>query len=152
MRTRHYFSLAAVAALTCGLGGNLPMGAAFAEDGLSPPSRITAVYRVDLGSFGFHKTAASSGGVYGAADYFITGTWQEADGFRDHSEGHSTRGAMNVGYRLSQNLETRFYLNANHVRQEIPGAVIKSAALTDPKAAAAVNAKSFFISPFISYL
>ena len=51
MRARHYFSLAAVAALTCGLGGNLPMGAAFAEDGLSPPSRITAVYRVDLGSF-----------------------------------------------------------------------------------------------------
>jgi hypothetical protein len=51
MQARHYFSLAAVAALTCGLGGNLPLGTAFAEDGLSPPSRITAIYRVDLGSF-----------------------------------------------------------------------------------------------------
>ena len=39
--------------------------------------------RFDLGSFGFHKTAASSGGVSGATDYFITGTWQEQDGFRE---------------------------------------------------------------------
>jgi len=95
--------------------------------------------RLDVGSFGFHKVAASSGGVSGAADYFITGTWQEQDGFRDHTEGHSTRGAMNVGYRLSPNLETRFYLNANHVRQEIPGAVTKSSALNNPQAAAPTN-------------
>ncbi len=57
--------------------------------------------RIDVGSFGFHKLAASSGGVSGAADYFITGTWQEADGFRDHSDGESVRGSMNIGYRLT---------------------------------------------------
>jgi hypothetical protein len=44
-------SLAAVAALTCGLGDNLPLDTALAEDGLSSPSRITAVYRVDLAGF-----------------------------------------------------------------------------------------------------
>lgn len=91
--------------------------------------------RVDIGSFGFRKLAVSSGGVYGAADYFITGTWQEQDGFRDHSDGESVRGAMNVGYRLSRDIETRFYLNANHVRQRIPGAVTRSQALSDPSAA-----------------
>jgi iron complex outermembrane receptor protein len=91
--------------------------------------------RVDVGSFGFHKTAVSSGGVYGNTDYFITGTWQEQDGFRDHSEGHSVRGAMNVGYRLTPDIETRFYLNANQVRQDIPGAVTKDNALTNPKGA-----------------
>ncbi len=95
--------------------------------------------RVDVGSFGFHKLSASSGGVYGAADYFITGTWQEADGFRDHSSGESVRGSMNVGYRLSENVETRFYLNANHVEQRIPGSVTREAALTDPKDAAPIN-------------
>ncbi len=95
--------------------------------------------RVDVGSFGFHKLSASSGGVYGAADYFITGTWQEADGFRDHSDGESVRGSMNVGYRLTENVETRFYLNANHVEQRIPGSVTREAALTDPTAAAANN-------------
>ena len=95
--------------------------------------------RVDVGSFGFHKTAVSSGGVSGPADYFITGTWQEADGFRDHSWGESMRGAMNVGYRLSEDAETRFYINANWVRQRIPGSVTKKVALASPETAAAGN-------------
>jgi iron complex outermembrane receptor protein len=95
--------------------------------------------RVDMGSFGFHKLAASSGGVSGPADYFITGTWQETDGFRDHSWGESVRGAMNVGYRLSEDAETRFYINGNSVRQRIPGSVTKASALTSPEAAAAAN-------------
>jgi hypothetical protein len=50
-RARHCLSLAAVAALTCGLGGNFPAGTAYAENSPSSASRITAVYRVDLGSF-----------------------------------------------------------------------------------------------------
>lgn len=95
--------------------------------------------RADVGSFGFRKLAVSSGGVSGAADYFITGTIQEQDGFRDHSDGDSQRGAINVGYRLSENAETRFYLNANRVRQKIPGAVTKASALNSPETAAAAN-------------
>ena len=91
--------------------------------------------RVDVGSFGFHKLSVSSGAVSGAADYFITGTWQEQDGFRDHSDGESVRGAMNVGYRLTGDIETRFYLNANEIRQRIPGAVTRDEALTNPSAA-----------------
>ena len=50
-RARHCLSLAAVAALTCGLGGNFPAGTAYAENSPSSASRITAVYRVGLGSF-----------------------------------------------------------------------------------------------------
>jgi iron complex outermembrane receptor protein len=95
--------------------------------------------RLDVGSFGFHKLAASSGGVYGAADYFISGTWMEQDGFRDHSDGESVRGSMNVGYRLTEDIETRFYINANSVDQRIPGSVTREAALTDPKTAAPNN-------------
>ena len=95
--------------------------------------------RIDVGSFGFHKMAVSSGGVSGPADYFITGTWQEVDGFRDHSWGESARGSMNVGYRLSEDVETRFYVNGNWVRQRIPGSVTKQSALTSPETAAASN-------------
>ena len=95
--------------------------------------------RVDIGSFGFHKLSTSSGGVSGPVDYFIAGTWQETDGFRDHSWGESVRGSMNVGYRLSEDAETRFYLNANWVRQRIPGSVTKQSALTSPETAAAGN-------------
>jgi len=48
---RHCLSLLAVAALTCGLGGNVPIGPAHAENGLLAPSRITAIYRVELAGF-----------------------------------------------------------------------------------------------------
>ncbi len=95
--------------------------------------------RVDVGSFGFHKLSATSGGVSGPVDYFIAGTWQETDGFREHSWGESVRGSMNVGYRLSENAETRFYINANEVRQRIPGSVTKESALTSPETAAVNN-------------
>lgn len=91
--------------------------------------------RIDVGSFGLHKLSVNSGGVSGAADYFISGTIQEHDGYRDHSGGDSARTAMNLGYRLSPDVETRFYLNANHVRQDIPGSVTKDEALTNPRGA-----------------
>ena len=50
-RARHCLSLAAVAALTCGLGGNFPADTAYAENGLFSARRIIAVYRVDLAGF-----------------------------------------------------------------------------------------------------
>ncbi len=89
--------------------------------------------RVDVGSFGLIKTSVASGAVSGNTDYFITGTWQQFDGFREHSEGESLRGSANVGFRLSPDLETRFYLNANDIEQKIPGTVSRSIALSAPK-------------------
>jgi hypothetical protein len=50
-RARHCLSLAAVAALTCGLGGNFPAGTAYAENSPFSAARIIAVYRVDLAGF-----------------------------------------------------------------------------------------------------
>ncbi|OYW54317.1 MAG: ligand-gated channel protein [Hyphomicrobium sp. 32-62-53] len=91
--------------------------------------------RVDVGSFGLIKTSVSSGAVSGNTDYFITGTWQEADGFRDHSEGESFRGSANVGFKITPDLETRFYVNANQIRQDIPGAVTRANALSNPEGA-----------------
>jgi hypothetical protein len=48
---RHFLSLAAVAALTCGLGGAPSGDSAFAESSLGSANRIVAVYRVDLAGF-----------------------------------------------------------------------------------------------------
>jgi len=48
---RHFLSLAAVAALTCGLGGAPSGDSAFAESSLGSANPITAVYRVDLAGF-----------------------------------------------------------------------------------------------------
>lgn len=91
--------------------------------------------RTDIGSFGFKKLSLTSGAVSGAADYFVSATIQEQDGFRDHSEGNSERLALNIGYKITPDFETRFYLNANRIRQDIPGAVTKTEALTNPTGA-----------------
>ncbi len=48
---RPSLSLAAVAVLTCGLGGAFPGEDAYAEPGVDAANKIIAVYRVDLGGF-----------------------------------------------------------------------------------------------------
>lgn len=90
---------------------------------------------VDAGAFGFRRLQANTGGSNGPWDGFVTASTQRSDGFRDHSSGQSTRLSGNVGYQFSPDFETRFYLNANHVRQRIPGAVSKISALTSPQTA-----------------
>ena len=95
--------------------------------------------RADVGSFDLRRVQLSSGGNNGTIDGFVTGSWLRQDGFRDHSEGESNRGSLNVGWKLSDNLETRFYGSATDIQQFIPGTVTKSSALNTPKTAAAGN-------------
>jgi iron complex outermembrane receptor protein len=94
---------------------------------------------LDIGSFGFHRLQSNSGAASGPVDYFITGSWQELDGFREHSGGEATRMSGNLGYQLSPDAETRFYINANEVRQRIPGSLTKDLALSSPRTAATSN-------------
>ena len=93
----------------------------------------------DLGSFGFKRLQANVGGAVGPWDGFVTASTQAADGFRTHSSGSSTRVSGNVGYQISPDVETRFYFNANEVRQRIPGSVDKVTALTSPTTPAPIN-------------
>ena len=101
---------------------------------VTPTGRDAAAFegRVDLGSFGYRRLQASTGGASGPADYFITGSAQRFDGYRDHSDGHQQRLSANVGYRFSQDAETRFYVNVNAIRQRLPGEVTKASALLSP--------------------
>ncbi len=94
---------------------------------------------IDAGSFGFYRFQVHSAGVFGPADYFITGSYQSQDGFRQHSDGESVRANANLGYRFSENAETRFYINSNTIRQRIPGEVERNVALTAPRTANADN-------------
>jgi iron complex outermembrane receptor protein len=91
--------------------------------------------RIDGGSFGFLRAQASAGGASGAFDGFVNAGTQTEDGYRDHSKGSFNRLNANLGYQVSPDLETRFYVNAYTWRARIPGEVDKTAALSQPKAA-----------------
>jgi len=95
--------------------------------------------RLDAGSFGWRRLQLSSGFADQGVDGFITGSWLRQDGFRDHSAGNSLRASANLGWKLSDTAETRFYLTGVRVRQEIPGSVTREQALNDPRKAAASN-------------
>src|SRR5690606_9127751 len=88
--------------------------------------------RVDVGSFGYVKAQASTGGVNGALDYFATLSGQRIDGYRQHSDGDAIRGNLNLGYRISPQAETRFYLYGASTNQRIPGEITKAQALNTP--------------------
>ena len=115
------------------LGGAINFVTATGRDPF--PNGVSA----DLGGFGFRRLQANAGGANGPWDGFVTASTQAAEGFRDHSSGQATRVSGNVGYQFSPDFETRFYLNANEVRQRIPGTVTKTSALTNPEAAAPAN-------------
>ena len=93
----------------------------------------------DFGAFNTRRLQVNAGGVNGPWDGFVTASTQASDGFRDHSFGSSNKLSANVGYQISPDVETRFYLNANEVRQRIPGSVDRTTALTSPTTAAPVN-------------
>lgn len=95
--------------------------------------------RLDVGSYGFKRIQASTGGAAGKVDGFLTGSWQQQNGFRDHSYGQSNRASGNVGVKLADNAETRFFVNLAEIDQKIPGSVSKTVALNAPKTAAAGN-------------
>lgn len=95
--------------------------------------------RADAGSFGWRRLQMSSGFEGEQADGFITGSSQRQDGFRDHSAGDSQRVSANLGWRLSANAETRFYVTGVRIRQELPGSLTRDQALDNPRQAAAVN-------------
>jgi iron complex outermembrane receptor protein len=108
---------------------------------VTPSGRDANVFdaRIDGGGFGLLRQQASSGKAVGPFDYFITGSNWTNDGYRDHSDGDGQRASGNFGYRITPDIETRFYFNVNRIRQRIPGEVTKDSALSSSRTAAAAN-------------
>ncbi len=77
--------------------------------------------RVDAGSFGYLRGQASTAGASGPYDWFVNASAQREDGYREHSRNDVERLNANFGYQFSPDAETRFYLNANSWRAQLPG-------------------------------
>ena len=95
--------------------------------------------RYEVGSHGYQKRNIASGQVLGDFDYYFALTDSETDGYQDHSSGKGKGVAANFGYRLNENLETRFYLRYRETEHETPGRLTKAQLKDDPRQAAANN-------------
>lgn len=109
---------------------------------VSPTGR-TAKADIDLaadgGSFATGRLTAAFAGAGETLDWFVSGTGVHSDQFRDHSTQVTGRLNMNVGIRLGERAETRFYLIANHINQEIPGSLTFEDALANRRDAVPIN-------------
>ncbi|MDE2035345.1 MAG: TonB-dependent receptor plug domain-containing protein, partial [Pseudomonas sp.] len=95
--------------------------------------------RYEAGSHGYAQREISSGQVLGDADYYISLTDSQYDGFQDHSAGSGKGIAANFGYRFNPDLETRFYFRYRETDNESPGKLTRDQISHDPRAAASLN-------------
>ena len=120
------------------LGGSTLGGAinAVTPTGRSAPG---AELRIDGGSFDTQRVKAAYGYADGRGDAWAAITADRSDGDRAHGRRRGLRFNGNVGLKLSDRVETRFYASAQTIRQKLSGSLREDQVLNDPTVA---NARS----------
>ena len=95
--------------------------------------------RYEIGSRGFQKYALSSGQQIDSLDYYLSVNHSSYDGYQQHGKGESQGIAANLGYQISSDIETRFYLRYRETEHQTPGRLTKQQIKNNPKAANAYN-------------
>ncbi len=97
----------------------------------APPYQV----QMQAGSYGFLRGQASAAGVDGPWDYYSSVTARARDGYRDHSAENSQLWFTDVGYKINDNLENRFYLTLDQEDRQLPGGLTQSQMASNPKQA-----------------
>ncbi|MEG0632031.1 MAG: TonB-dependent receptor [Pseudomonas sp.] len=118
---------------TLALGGAVNYVTRTGDD--APKLRV----RYEAGSHGYAQREISSGQVLGDADYYISLTDTDYDGFQQQSAGSGKGVAANFGYRFNPDLETRFYLRYRETANDSPGKLTRQQIEHSPRAANALN-------------
>lgn len=106
--------------------------------------------RAEGGSFGTQRFNINTTGKQDNIDYHASLTKLDSDGFRAHSDVDSLYGFANLGIKVSDRVETRFYFTAIDDRFELAGSVSQDDALENPETAVAANFyPAFFGGPGI---
>ena len=95
--------------------------------------------RLEGGSFGTVRSSINTAGKANNIDYYGAVTKLNSDGFRNHSDVDSTYSFGNIGFAISDNIETRFYLTALQDNFELAGSLTQGDALTNPERSGTSN-------------
>ncbi|GGC88302.1 TonB-dependent receptor family protein [Chelatococcus reniformis] len=103
------------------------------------PTAYTAeapnVLRIDGGSFGALRGNVQMSRISGPFDALVNATVSHANGFRQHETQDYKQFNANLGYRINENVETRFYFGFYDTDQKLPGSLSLFNALRFPKMA-----------------
>ena len=89
--------------------------------------------RLTLGSFNTIQGQLFAAGARGPLDYYVSLSHSSQDGFREHAEQSAQRLFANLGYRISPEWETRFFVSYVNTRSELPGAITKAQLEENPQ-------------------
>ncbi|MGP0630798.1 TonB-dependent receptor family protein [Nitrospina sp. 32_T5] len=113
--------------------GGITLGGAvnlITKNGKSHPGQM---YRFDGGADQTFRLHLQSGYQFNRSDLFVSVTATTSDDFRDHARQENVKFNSNYGLRLSDSVETRFYMSTNVIAQELPGTVTLGQALSNPE-------------------
>jgi len=91
--------------------------------------------RTEGGSYGYYRLGLSAGGVVDDLDYFVTASKYHSDSFRDNAQQSADRLTGNVGYKINENVETRFYFGHINTDSQLSSSLTKQQLKDDPKQA-----------------
>jgi iron complex outermembrane receptor protein len=97
--------------------------------GRSHPGLMARLYG---GSFGTHGQQGAIGIAEGPWDMWATVTNSHSNGWRDHTLNDYLRFNGNLGVRLDDGIESRFFVSANRIRNAIPGSLALFQFQSDP--------------------
>lgn len=97
--------------------------------------------RIEGGSYGYLKGQLASGGVLanGNIDYYVSATYSQRRGYQVQAGGDSFGVIGNIGIRLSDSVETRFYARYRQTWNETPGSLLRSEIDGNPRLADPLN-------------
>jgi iron complex outermembrane receptor protein len=91
--------------------------------------------RLEGGSYGFFRGDMSGGAVQGKFDEFGAIAFREREGFREHSREDTEILFADLGYKINDEVENRFYLTLDRTDRNLPGGLTKSEMEGDPSQA-----------------
>lgn len=93
----------------------------------------------EAGSRGYQKRSIGYGGVSGDVDYYLAYTDTEADGYQRHAASDGKGAMANLGWQITPQLETRFFVRYRETNHETPGRLTRDQIRNDPRAANPAN-------------
>jgi iron complex outermembrane recepter protein len=91
--------------------------------------------RTEGGSYGYYRLGVSTGGVVDDVDYFVTASKYHSDSFRDNAQQSADRLTGNVGYKINDDIETRFYFGYVNNDSQLSSSLTKEQLEEDPRQA-----------------
>ncbi len=113
--------------------GGVTLGGAINLVSLTGRDAAPVSVGASFGSFGYYQQTLSSGLSQGPWDLFAAFSNHVQDGYQEHSQENYQKVTFNLGYRLSDAVENRFYFFYGRLDQNNPASLDKDDLYANPR-------------------